>query len=94
MAVVTVNAEVVLTTQQLLNSVAQLDTLELEAFYKNVGRLLESRKSEQSASSLFSTVDSEEEGGLPIVEKLIPSSITLDGKILDGGTLDGDRLSF
>lgn len=80
MASVVVKSDFTLNTQQLLNSLAQLNTAELEDFYECVGRLLKSRSGESSISSLFSITDSSaDEANLPIVEKLIPRSITLDG---------------
>lgn len=80
MASVVVKADFTLDTRQLLDSLAQLDTSELEDFYERVGRLLESRKGESSISPLFSILDgSVDEVDLPIVEKLIPKSITLEG---------------
>lgn len=80
MASIVVKTEFALDTQQLLDSLAQLNVSELEEFYERVGRLLESRRGEPSVSSLFLSLDSTaDESDLPIVEALIPKSITLDG---------------
>ena len=77
-----VQADMTLSTQTLLDGLSQLNTSELEIFYSEVGRMLESRRTEAADSSLFSAIEREEEENVPIVEKLIPNSIALDGDSL------------
>ena len=80
MASIVVKTDFALDTQQLLDSLTQLNVSELEDFYESLGRLLESRRGEPSGSSLFPIADSAtEESDLPIVETLMPKSIVLDG---------------
>ena len=78
MASVVVKASFALDTQQLLETLEQLDTSELEAFHQAVGQLLDRRSSEQSTSLFPIAQAPTDEVDLPIVENLIPKSITLD----------------
>lgn len=82
MASMVVQADMTLSAQTLLDGLSQLSTSELEIFYSEVGRMLESRRTEAADSSLFSAIEREEEDNVPIVEKLIPNSIALDGDSL------------
>ena len=80
MASVVVQASFSLNIQQLLGHLEQLDTGELEAFHQAVGQLLVRRQDNLSPSSLFLADQSlADESTLPIVEKLIPNTIVLDG---------------
>jgi len=84
MASVFVKADFTLDTRQILDGLAHLNTAELEEFYEGVGRLLKRRRGDADGSPSFPIVDgfvdsAVDESSLPIVEALIPKSITLDG---------------
>jgi len=84
MATVQVTANITLESKQLLEALSQLDLAELERVYSSLGDLLKQRKNDVlSASSLHAAAEAlnaeETNNAIPIVEKFIPTSITLDG---------------
>lgn len=84
MATVQVTANITLESEQLLEACSQLDLVELERIYSSLGKVLKQRKSEMLSPSSLHTAAEEVateamSNTIPIVEKFIPASITLDG---------------
>lgn len=87
MATVQVTGNITLSSEALLDACGQLDVVELERLHSGLGELIKQRNSELLRPSSGLSVEGEKalaedavEGmTLPIVEKFIPASITLDG---------------
>lgn len=82
MATVQITGNITLSSEALLEACGQLDIVELEKLHSSLGNLIKQRNSELSHSSLLSVGGEEVTGDgvtLPIVEKFIPASITLNG---------------
>lgn len=91
MATVQITANITLENEQLLEAFSQMDLADLEQVYNSLGKILKQRKSEDlNPSPFYAAAESpaespaesaaeETNNNIPIVEKFIPASITLDG---------------
>ena len=80
MTKLTLNTDITLSTEQLISAIAQLNTNEIETLFTSIGELLKQRQQDASVGPLPSlTQRTDADLDLPVVEALIPRSITLDG---------------
>lgn len=97
MANIKINADIAVETQAILDAIARLETTELENFHHSIGMLIARRKNKGPESNTDrqtqqhaikedplekETLKEETDSNLPIVNALMPESITLDGNTL------------
>ena len=97
MANIELNADITVETQKILDAIAQLDITELESFHHSIGMLIAHRKNKGSKLNTTKQtqqhaikedslekepLQEETDSNLPIVDALMPKSITRDGSTL------------